>query len=84
MLALLRERNLLLDHDVHVTKQVGALGGGEHTFWLCAVDAHVLLLLAFAGRKRANDRGVQSFLKQIGGMLRDQHILERSLRTSTG
>ena len=51
-----------------------------HTFWLLQLDARVVLVIAFAGRKEAGALGVSALLKSLSDGLRDYKIVERCAR----
>ena len=65
---------------VPVVCSVDELNSTEHSFWLQHTDERVLVLLAFAGKKRANDAGVRGLLEALDGGLRHDMLIEGSLR----
>ena len=79
-----RQASLHAQQDVHVHPQLVSEFGGECTFWLCPCDPRIVLVLAFAGRKRSNDRGVLEFLRSVGELRGPRLVLNSLRRTGLG
>ena len=79
----LEERRALLRAygAVHVpARPVAELGGGEHSFWLLYLDDRVLLVLAFVGKRPANDTAVSALLHALSSGLGQDKLIEGSFR----
>ena len=65
---------------VHSVVSVDELNGAEHSFWLQHTDERVVVLLAFAGKKRTDDAGASTLLQTLDQGLRHDKLIEGSLR----
>ncbi|KAL1510816.1 hypothetical protein AB1Y20_007100 [Prymnesium parvum] len=65
---LMAERQTLLHLSDAYVPPLAVPAVGECTFWLATYDPRVVLVLAFAGRRRANDRAVLEFLRAFADL----------------
>ena len=81
----MEERGALLKVHFAVHCQVSnvaELGGNDLSFWMQQTDQRVVILLAFVGKRRANDAPVETLLKTLHTGL--SHDLQSSMRGYPG